>query len=66
MLDYMDEIEARMLPMLDDGEVERVLVRAPAAGAILKISMAVSSSSTSPIGMSGVAPGPSCRRSVSC
>ncbi|MFO7909500.1 MAG: efflux RND transporter permease subunit [Halomonas sp.] len=29
MLDYMDEIEARMLPMLDDGEVERVLVRAP-------------------------------------
>lgn len=29
MLDYMDEIEARLLPMVDDGEVERVLVRAP-------------------------------------
>ena len=29
MLDYMDEIETRLLPMLDDGEIERVLVRAP-------------------------------------
>lgn len=29
MLDYMDEIETRLLPMVDDGEVERVLVRAP-------------------------------------
>ncbi|MGS2744066.1 efflux RND transporter permease subunit [Halomonas sp. LS-001] len=29
MLDYMNEIEARMLPMVDEGEVERVLVRAP-------------------------------------
>ncbi len=29
MLDYMDEIEARLLPMLDTGEVDRVVVRAP-------------------------------------
>ncbi len=29
MLDYMDEIEARLLPMVDDGEIERVVVRAP-------------------------------------
>jgi len=29
MLDYMDEIEARLLPMLDAGEIERVVVRAP-------------------------------------
>ena len=29
MLDYMNEIEARLLPMVDEGEVERVLVRAP-------------------------------------
>ncbi|WP_027962738.1 efflux RND transporter permease subunit [Halomonas halodenitrificans] len=29
MLDYMDEIEARLLPMVEAGEVERVVVRAP-------------------------------------
>ncbi|MGY4878297.1 efflux RND transporter permease subunit [Vreelandella aquamarina] len=29
MLDYMNEIEARLLPMVDEGEIERVLVRAP-------------------------------------
>ncbi|MEQ5802620.1 efflux RND transporter permease subunit [Halomonas sp. H10-9-1] len=29
MLDYMDEIEARLLPMLETGEVDRVVVRAP-------------------------------------
>ncbi|MGM0985525.1 MAG: efflux RND transporter permease subunit [Pseudomonadota bacterium] len=29
MLDYMDEIEARLMPMVDNGEVERVVVRAP-------------------------------------
>ncbi|ERS88824.1 efflux RND transporter permease subunit [Halomonas sp. PBN3] len=29
MLDYMDEIEARLLPMVETGEVERVVVRAP-------------------------------------
>ncbi|GHE19959.1 efflux RND transporter permease subunit [Halomonas urumqiensis] len=29
MLDYMDEIEARLLPMVEQGEVERVVVRAP-------------------------------------
>ena len=29
MLDYMDEIEARLLPMVESGEVERVVVRAP-------------------------------------
>ncbi len=29
MLDYMDEIEARLMPMVDTGEVERVVVRAP-------------------------------------
>ncbi len=29
MLDYMDEIEARLLPLVDKGEVERLLVRAP-------------------------------------
>ncbi|XKE44160.1 efflux RND transporter permease subunit [Halomonas organivorans] len=29
MLDYMDEIEARLLPLRESGEIERVLVRAP-------------------------------------
>ncbi|GHC31537.1 efflux RND transporter permease subunit [Aidingimonas halophila] len=29
MVDYMDEIEARLMPMVDDGEIERVVVRAP-------------------------------------
>ncbi|GAB2710069.1 efflux RND transporter permease subunit [Halomonas garicola] len=29
MLDYMDEIEARLLPLVDDGEIERLQVRAP-------------------------------------
>ncbi|MWJ27717.1 multidrug transporter AcrB [Halomonas sp. ZH2S] len=29
MLDYMDEIEARLLPMVDSGEIERAVVRAP-------------------------------------
>ncbi|WP_431023772.1 efflux RND transporter permease subunit [Halomonas sp. H5] len=29
MLDYMDEIEARLMPMVEAGEVERVVVRAP-------------------------------------
>ncbi|WP_275288668.1 efflux RND transporter permease subunit [Halomonas elongata] len=29
MLDYMDEIEARLLPLRERGEVERILVRAP-------------------------------------
>ena len=29
MLDYMDEIEARLLPMVEAGEIERVVVRAP-------------------------------------
>ncbi|MBB3189244.1 efflux RND transporter permease subunit [Halomonas cerina] len=29
MLDYMDEIEARLLPMVERGEIERILVRAP-------------------------------------
>ncbi|MFP4263138.1 MAG: efflux RND transporter permease subunit [Halomonas sp.] len=29
MLDYMDEIEARLTPLLDTGEVDRVVVRAP-------------------------------------
>ena len=29
MQDYMDEIEARLLPMRDNGEIERILVRAP-------------------------------------
>ncbi|RTQ99630.1 efflux RND transporter permease subunit [Halomonas nitroreducens] len=29
MLDYMDEIEARLLPMRQRGEIERVLIRAP-------------------------------------
>ncbi|UYG06401.1 efflux RND transporter permease subunit [Halomonas sp. M4R1S46] len=29
MLDYMDEIEARLLPMRQRGEIERVLLRAP-------------------------------------
>ncbi|MGM0521741.1 MAG: efflux RND transporter permease subunit [Pseudomonadota bacterium] len=29
MLDYMDEIEARLLPMVEKGEIERVVVRAP-------------------------------------
>ncbi|OBX37132.1 efflux pump membrane transporter BepG [Halomonas elongata] len=29
MLDYMDEIEARLLPLRERGEIERILVRAP-------------------------------------
>ncbi|WP_148254337.1 efflux RND transporter permease subunit [Aidingimonas lacisalsi] len=29
MVDYMDEIEARLMSMVDDGEIERVVVRAP-------------------------------------
>ncbi|SFT90509.1 efflux RND transporter permease subunit [Halomonas saccharevitans] len=29
MLDYMDEIETRLLPLTEQGEVERILVRAP-------------------------------------
>ncbi|WP_346797544.1 efflux RND transporter permease subunit [Halomonas sp. Bachu 37] len=29
MLDYMDEIEARLQPMMDEGEIERVVIRAP-------------------------------------
>ncbi len=29
MLDYMNEIEARLLPMREAGEIERVMVRAP-------------------------------------
>ncbi|CAN0570599.1 unnamed protein product, partial [Ectocarpus sp. 12 AP-2014] len=29
MMDYMDEIEARMSPLVDSGELERVVVRAP-------------------------------------
>ncbi|MDR5898626.1 efflux RND transporter permease subunit [Halomonas vilamensis] len=29
MLDYMDEIEARLMPMVEKGEIERVVVRAP-------------------------------------
>ncbi|MDN3520007.1 efflux RND transporter permease subunit [Halomonas ramblicola] len=29
MLDYMDEIETRLMPMVETGEVERVVVRAP-------------------------------------
>ncbi|MGP9658925.1 efflux RND transporter permease subunit [Halomonas sp. AOP31-B1-25] len=29
MMDYMDEIEARMAPLLESGELERVVVRAP-------------------------------------
>ncbi|MBS9405247.1 efflux RND transporter permease subunit [Halomonas sp. TRM85114] len=29
MLDYMDEIETRLMPMTDTGEVERIVVRAP-------------------------------------
>lgn len=29
MLDYMDEIEARLAPMVESGELERVVVRAP-------------------------------------
>ncbi|MCO7246217.1 efflux RND transporter permease subunit [Halomonas sp. Mc5H-6] len=29
MMDYMDEIEARLTPMVDSGELERVVVRAP-------------------------------------
>lgn len=29
MMNYMDEIEARMLPMIDAGEIENVVVRAP-------------------------------------
>ncbi|ATJ83302.1 efflux RND transporter permease subunit [Halomonas beimenensis] len=29
MLDYMDEIEARLLPLRESGEIDRVLVRAP-------------------------------------
>ncbi|MYL23844.1 multidrug transporter AcrB [Halomonas alkaliantarctica] len=29
MLDYMGEIEARLLPMVEKGEIERVVVRAP-------------------------------------
>ncbi|MCG7600846.1 efflux RND transporter permease subunit [Halomonas sp. McH1-25] len=29
MQDYMDEIEARLLPMRESGEVDRILVRAP-------------------------------------
>ncbi|WP_336269579.1 efflux RND transporter permease subunit [Vreelandella arctica] len=29
MMDYMDEIEARMTPLIESGELERVVVRAP-------------------------------------
>ncbi|MFJ5538462.1 efflux RND transporter permease subunit [Vreelandella titanicae] len=29
MMDYMDEIEARMTPLVESGELERVVVRAP-------------------------------------
>ncbi|SDI72982.1 efflux RND transporter permease subunit [Billgrantia gudaonensis] len=29
MLDYMDEIETRLLSMVDDGDIEKVVVRAP-------------------------------------
>lgn len=29
MMDYMDEIEVRLKPMLDSGELERVVIRAP-------------------------------------
>ncbi|MCE8001365.1 efflux RND transporter permease subunit [Billgrantia ethanolica] len=29
MMDYMDEIELRLQPMLDSGELERVVIRAP-------------------------------------
>lgn len=29
VMDYMDEIEARLTPMLDSGELERVVIRAP-------------------------------------
>ncbi|MDZ7852352.1 MAG: efflux RND transporter permease subunit [Halomonas sp.] len=29
MLDYMDEIEARLLPMVETGEIDRAVVRAP-------------------------------------
>lgn len=29
MMDYMDEIEARMSPLIESGELERVVVRAP-------------------------------------
>ncbi|QNI03510.1 efflux RND transporter permease subunit [Halomonas sp. SH5A2] len=29
MMDYMDEVEARLTPMVDSGELERVVVRAP-------------------------------------
>ena len=29
MLDYMDEIETRLLPMTESGEIERIVVRAP-------------------------------------
>jgi len=29
MMDYMDEIEARLTPMVESGELERVVVRAP-------------------------------------
>ncbi|MBF8224398.1 efflux RND transporter permease subunit [Halomonas sp. 328] len=29
MLDYMDEIEARLMPMVEEGELERLVVRAP-------------------------------------
>ncbi|MEM8784904.1 MAG: efflux RND transporter permease subunit, partial [Pseudomonadota bacterium] len=31
MLDYMDEIERRMMPLVEEGEVQRLLVRAPRA-----------------------------------
>ncbi len=29
MMDYMDEIEARLTPLVDNGELERIVVRAP-------------------------------------
>ncbi|WP_027967259.1 efflux RND transporter permease subunit [Halomonas halocynthiae] len=29
MIDYMDEVEARLLPLLERGEIERIVVRAP-------------------------------------
>ncbi|WP_311948506.1 efflux RND transporter permease subunit [Halomonas piscis] len=29
MLDYMDEIESRLLPLVEDGDIERLQVRAP-------------------------------------
>jgi multidrug efflux pump len=31
MMDYMDEIEARLTPLIESGELERVVVRAPRA-----------------------------------